>query len=155
MWDVNALPNGPRYLVRIATQDDGTPSLGGSDVTDGTCSLARPGGDTEGPTLWAGSVRVSPRPPGTGYLATFRATADDRTRGGSAVAAAGLFLQIAPPNPVDSGLGLPMGAVDGSFDGSVENMSWLRGPNVAGGKKVGWGQARGGPRELGAFFGPL
>src|SRR3989442_10501380 len=51
MWDVNTLPNGPRYPVLIATQDDGTPSLGGSDVTDGTFSLARPAGDTEGPTL--------------------------------------------------------------------------------------------------------
>src|SRR3989442_3286705 len=106
------------------------PSLGCSDVTDGTFALARPGGDTEGPTLWPGSVRVSPRPPGTGYLATFRATADDRTRGGSAVAAAELFLQIAPPNPVDSGMGLPMGAADGNFDGSVENMSWLGRPTV-------------------------
>jgi len=152
MWDVNALPNGPRYLVRIATQDDGTPSLGGSDVTDGTFSLARPGGDTEGPTLWAGSVRVSPRPPGTGYLATFRATADDRTRGGSAVAAAELFLQIAPPNPVDSGLGLPMGAVDGSFDGSVENMSWLGRLTLPEGNTCVWVHARDGPGNWGPFM---
>src|SRR3989442_4697862 len=128
------------------------PSLGCSDVTDGTFALARPGGDTEGPTVWAGSVRVSRRPPGTGYLATFRATADDRTRGGSAVAAAELFLQIAPPNPVDSGLGLPMGAVDGSFDGSVENMSWLRRLTLAEGTTCVWAHPRDGPGNSGPFM---
>src|SRR5207247_9136537 len=110
-WDVSALPNGPRYLVRVATQDDGSPSLGGSDVSDGMFVIARPGGDSQGPILWAGSVRVGPRPPGTGYLATFRATADHRTRGGSTVAAAELFLQIAPPNPGASGTGLAVCAV--------------------------------------------
>src|SRR5881409_577490 len=151
-WDVSALPNGPRYLVRIATQDDGIPSLGGSDVSDGMFTIARPGGDPEGPILWAGSVRVGPRPPGTGYLATFRATADDRTRGGSTVAAAELFLQIAPPNPGDSGMGLPMVAVDGLFDGSVENVSWLSRLTLSEGNACAWVHARDGPGNWGPFM---
>ncbi len=150
-WDVSALPNGPRYLVRIATQDDGIPSLGGSDVSDGTFGIARPGGDTQGPILWAGSVRVSPRPPGTGYLATFRATADDRTRGGSTVAAAELFLQIAPPNPTNSGMGLPMVAADGRFDGSVENVSWLSRLTSPVGNTCAWVHAKDGPGNWGPF----
>jgi len=151
-WDVSALPNGARYLVRIATQDDGIPSLGGSDVSDGMFTIARPGGDPEGPILWAGSVRVGPRPPGTGYLATFRATADDRTRGGSTVAAAELFLQIAPPNPGDSGMGLPMVAVDGLFDGSVENVSWLSRLTLSEGNACAWVHARDGPGNWGPFM---
>ena len=151
-WDVSALPNGPRYVVRIATQDDGIPSLGGSDISDGMFAIARPGGDTQGPILWAGSVRVSPRPPGTGYLATFRATADDRTRGGSAVAAAELFLQIAPPNPGDSGMGLPMVAADGLFGGSVENVSWLSRLTLPEGNACAWVHARDGPGNWGPFM---
>jgi len=151
-WDVSALPNGPRYLVRVATQDDGSPSLGGSDVSDGMFVIARPGGDSQGPILWAGSVRVGPRPPGTGYLATFRATADDRTRGGSTVAAAELFLQIAPPNPGDSGTGLPMVAVDGLFGGSVENVSWLSRLTLPEGNACAWVHARDGPGNWGPFM---
>ncbi len=151
-WDVSALPNGPRYLVRIATQDDGIPSLGGSDVSDAMFTIARPGGDTEGPILWAGSVRVSPRPPGTGYLATFRATADDRTQGGSTVAAAELFLQIGPPNPGDSGMGLPMVAADGLFDGSVEKVSWLSRLNMPEGNTCAWVHAQDGPGNWGPFM---
>ena len=151
-WDVSALPNGPRYLVRIATQDDGIPSLGGSDISDGMFTIARPGGDSEGPILWAGSVRVGPRPPGTGYLAAFRATADDRTRGGSTVAAAELFLQIAPPNPGDSGTGLPMVAVDGLFDGSVEDVSWLSRLTLPEGDACAWVHAQDGPGNWGPFM---
>src|SRR2546428_339862 len=106
MWDVNALPNGPRYLVRIATQDDGTPSLGGSDVTDGTFSLASPGGDTEGPTLRTGTVRVSTRPPGTGYIAHFRGKAEDRTRHRTPKKAWERFRQIPRTNTRDTRIGL-------------------------------------------------
>jgi len=65
-----------------------------------------------------------PRPPGAALLSTFNATADDRSRGGSAIAAAELFLQMTPPTAVDAGTGVPMSASDGSFDGSVENIEW-------------------------------
>ena len=123
-WDIGTAPNGNRYLLRILSQDNGTPSLSSSDITDASFAIARPGGDMEGPILWAGSVRMVPRPPGAALLSTFNATADDRSRGGSAIAAAELFLQMTPPTAVDAGTGVPMSASDGSFDGSVENIEW-------------------------------
>jgi hypothetical protein len=55
---------------------------------------------------------------------TFTATADDRARGGSDVAAAELFLQTAPPAPSANGQGLPMAPADGGFDGMIEGVSW-------------------------------
>jgi len=67
---------------------------------------------------------VDPRPPASGFLTTFTATADDRARGGSVITAAELFLQIPSPTPVDSGTGVAMGDVDGAFDTPVENVSW-------------------------------
>src|SRR5436189_13657 len=83
------------YRLRIQAQDDGTPSLSADHRTDATFEIARPGGDTDGPILWAGSVRVAPRPPGAGSTVAFRATADDRNRAASTVAAAELFVQVA------------------------------------------------------------
>src|SRR5207245_9880953 len=47
-WDVSALPNGPGYLVRIVTQDDGIASLGGSDIADGMFGILHPGGAEQG-----------------------------------------------------------------------------------------------------------
>ena len=123
-WDIGTVPNGDRYLVRIRADDNGTPSLSAADVSDGTFAIERPGGDAEGPVLWAGSVRVDPMPPGSGFLTTFTATADDRARGGSAIAAAEFFLQIPSPNPADSGTGTPMVDSDGAFDATVENVAW-------------------------------
>jgi len=123
-WNIGAAPNGNRYQLRILAQDNGTPSLSSSDVTDASFTIARPGGDTEGPMLWAGSVHVAPRPPGAALLSTFNATADDRSRGGSAIGAAELFLQTTPPTAGDDGTGIPMSASDGSFDGRVEGLGW-------------------------------
>src|SRR5205823_2347099 len=51
-------------------------------------SIARPGGDLQGPVLWAGSIRIDPLPPGGALPVTFTATVDDRARGGSDIAAA-------------------------------------------------------------------
>src|SRR3989454_527429 len=123
-WNVSGVPNGEHYLVRITTQDDGTPALSGSDVTDAAFTIARPGGDSEGPVLWAGSVRVDPQPPGAALPATFIGTADDRARGSSPLIAAELFLQTAPPTPGDTGTGLPMEPADGTFDATVEGVVW-------------------------------
>ena len=123
-WNVSGVPNGEPYLVRITTQDDGTPALSGSDVTDAAFAIARPGGDSEGPVLWAGSVRVDPQPPGAALPATFIGTADDRARGSSPLIAAELFLQTAPPTPGDTGTGLPMEPADGTFDATVEGVVW-------------------------------
>ena len=123
-WDIATAPNGNRYLLRILAQDNGIPSLASSDVTDSSFAIARPGGDTAGPLLWAGSVRVAPRPPGAASLATVNATADDRYRGGSNIAAAELFLRTTAPTAGDAGSGIPMTPADGTFDGSVEPVTW-------------------------------
>jgi hypothetical protein len=67
---------------------------------------------------------MDPNPPGAALLVTLSATADDRTRGGSAIAAAELFLRNSQPPPGASGQGLPMSASDGAFDGPQESVTW-------------------------------
>ena len=141
-WDITAAENGDRYLLRIQAQDNGTPSLSAVHRTDATFEINRPGGDTDGPILWAGSVRVAPRPPGAGFAVAFRATADDRNRGASTVAAAELFVQVAPPTPAANGTGRSMTAVDGAFDGMVENLSWQGGLAAPPGATCAWVHAR-------------
>ena len=130
-WDPRSVPNGDRYLLRITARDDGRPSFQAEDTTDATLSIRRAGGDTMGPVLWAGSVRVYPRPPGAGRVVTFNGTADDRAYGGSAISAAELFLQLTEPSANASGGGLPMAAADASFDGPVERVNWQAGLPVA------------------------
>ncbi len=137
-WDIGTAPNGNRYLLRILAQDNGTPSLSSSDLADARFTIARPGGDIEGPILWAGSVHVTPRPPGAALLSTFNATADDRIRGGSAIAAAELFLSMTPPTAGEAGTGIPMSASDGSFDESVEDISWEGALAAPPGVMCGW-----------------
>ena len=123
-WDIGSAQNGNRYHLRILADDDGNPSLASSDITYASFAIARPGGDTAGPLLWAGSVRVAPRPPGAALFATVNATADDRNRGGSIIAAAELFLRTTAPTAGDAGTGIPMSAADGTFDGTVEAIIW-------------------------------
>src|SRR5437016_13839139 len=98
-------------------------ALSATDVTQRTFTIERPNGDAEGPVLWAGSVRIAPLPPGAALLVTFSPTADDRTRGGSAIAAAELFLQVAQPPAGATRQGIPMPASDGRLGGTVENSS--------------------------------
>ena len=141
-WTIGSAPNGNRYFLRIAAQDDGAPSLGATDTTDASLTITRPGGDVAGPGLWAGSVRVSPRPPGAALLVRFDGTADDRTRGGSAIAAAELFLQSSQPLPAGTGGGIPMDPADGGFDGIVENVVWQGGLPVAPGSTCAWVHAQ-------------
>jgi len=123
-WDLGTVPNGDAYRIRIMAHDDGIPSLTASDTSKATFAIARPGGDLEGPVLWAGSIRIDPLPPGGALPVTFAATVDDRARGGSDIAAAELFLQAAQPPPGSNGQGLPMSPSDGRFDGTVEAVSW-------------------------------
>src|SRR5207249_429881 len=118
-WNLGGTSNSDRYRLRITARDDGTPALSATDVTHRTFTIERPNGDVEGPVLWAGSVRIAPLPPGAALLVTFSATADDRTHGGSAIAAAELFLQVAQPPAGATGQGIPMSASDGGFDGAV------------------------------------
>jgi hypothetical protein len=137
-WNLGGVSNGDRYLIRITARDDGNPSLSASDTTKNRIVLARPNGDLAGPVLWAGSVRVSPLPPGAALRVTLSATADDRSRGGSTIAAAELFLQTTQPLAGATGQGLPMSASDGTFDGEVEDLSWENALPVAPGISCVW-----------------
>lgn len=142
-WNLGSAMNGHRYLVRITAHDSGTPSLRATDVTDTTLTLRRAGGDTQGPILWAGSVRVAPRPPGAALLATFNATADDRSFGGSRIAAAELFFRPTQPTPADTGKGRPMSPADGTFNAVVENVTWRGGlPIPPGAANCTWVHAK-------------
>lgn len=141
-WDVSSLPNGDRYLVRVTARDTGSPSLEGRDESDGFLTIRGPAGDTAGPGIWAGSVRVSPYPPGAGRATWIQATADDRFSGGAAIVGAEFFLASAEPAPTDNGSGVPMAAADGAFDGPVENVSWLDLFPLAEGPACAWVHGR-------------
>jgi len=141
-WNLGATTNGDRYRLRITARDSGTPALSATDLTDSTFTIARPSGDGEGPSLWAGSLRVAPLPPGAALPVTVSATADDRTRGGSAIAAAELFLRVGQPPAGASGQGIPMSPADGAFDGPVETVTWDGGLPFPPGTACVWIHAR-------------
>lgn len=149
-WDVSAIPNGDRYLVRAIARDAGTPSLKGEDVSDSTFALNRAGGDTIGPAIWAGSVHLSPNPPSVGSTVWINATADDTRSGGSRVVGAEFLLSDAQPPPSADGLGLPMAAADGAFDGPVENVTWSGTLGAPLGASCLWVHAR----DAGGTWGP-
>lgn len=150
-WNIGNASNGNRYVLRVTAHDDGTPSLSATDSTDTAFAIARPGGDTAGPNLWAGSLRVGPRPPGAALLARFNGTADDRLRGGSAIAGAELFLQIPQPLAGDTGAGLPTDATDGAFDSAKEVVAWQGGLPAAPGSMCAWVHAQDAAGNWGPF----
>lgn len=150
-WDVTSLPNGDRYLVRIVARDTGTPSLSGADETDAFVEIRRAGGDASGPTIWAGSVRIAPNPPGAGTTATLTATADDRRSGAGTIAAIEYFLNGSEPSPADYGLGFPLDPADGAYDASVENGTWSDALPSAPGASCVWVHAR----DAGGNWGPF
>ena len=149
-WDVSAVPNGDRYLVRAIARDAGAPPLKGEDVSDSPFALNRVGGDTVGPAIWAGSVHLSPNPPAVGSTVWINATADDTRSGSSRIVAAELFLLDVQPPPSADGTGLPMAAADGAFDGPVENLTWSGTLGVPLGASCLWVHAR----DLGGIWGP-
>lgn len=152
-WDVGGTPNGDRYRLRITARDDGSPSFEGDDTTDGRIEIRRTNGDTIGPSVWEGSVRIGPRPPGAARLATIRGTADDRRSGGSAIAVAELFLQGSEPPLAAAGTGLPMLTSDARFDAPLENVSWLGGIPVApGGSTCAWVHSQDGAGNWGPYL---
>jgi hypothetical protein len=79
------------------------------------------------------------------------ATADDRDRGGSAIAAAELFLQATLPPTGSDGQGLPMSASDGAFDGTVEAVSWQDALPSAPGTACVWVHAQDAAGNWGPF----
>ena len=123
LWDLTGVENGDAYRIRIIAFDNGTPSLSGASVSNRTFAISRPGGDRLGPVVRAGSLRVSPNPPGAAAFSTVGATADDRRSGDSAIAAAELFWSATPPVAAN-GTGAPLAAADGSFDQPIENLTF-------------------------------
>ncbi|MGQ0797625.1 MAG: hypothetical protein ACT4OI_07175, partial [Methanobacteriota archaeon] len=155
-WDIGSVPNGDRYVVRIVARDSGTPALTGDDESDGFLSIRRTSGDVAGPTVWAGSVRVAPNPPGAGTPTRLNATADDRASGAGVVAGAEFFLAASEPTPAESGSGTPLDPTDFAFDTAVENVTWSAALAIAPGAACVWVHAHDaagnwGPYEASCF----
>ena len=145
-WSLAGLPNSNRYLVRVRVTDDASPALRGNDASDAVFRIDRPGGDTHGPAVAAGSVRVDPNPIDNRNASTLTADLTDTPFGGSDVTAAEWSRGPAPAAP---GEGAPM---SGAFDASEvsvtatlaaltvptgEQTFWVRGRDAAG----NWGNA--------------
>jgi hypothetical protein len=123
-WDISGLPNGDEYMVKVIVQDSASPPLNGTDESDGTFSIFRPGGDTVGPVTTPGSVRAVPNPVIETFALTFNGIIDDGKKGDSTIQAAEFFVQAAQPLPGDAGTGTPMMAADATFDSVKENVTW-------------------------------
>jgi hypothetical protein len=123
-WDISTLPNGDEYLVKAIVEDSATPPLNGTDVSDATFSIFRPGGDTVGPVTTPGSVKASPNPVIENMMVTFDGMIDDGKKGDSTIQAAEFFVQPNMPAPGDDGTGTPLLASDGTYDSVKENVTW-------------------------------
>jgi hypothetical protein len=123
-WDISGLPNGDEYLIKANVEDSAAPPLNGTDISDGTFSIMRPGGDSMGPVTTPGSVKAIPNPVVETQMITFDGRIDDGKKGDSAIQAAEFFVQPAMPMPADDGTGTNMSAVDGTFDAVAENVTW-------------------------------
>src|SRR5207253_1413993 len=126
--DTNATDLRPASPTRAAILDATfrwlvSSAASGLDRDHPDVALTAPnGGVFQGPSIPIASP-ASASGPGVRTV-TFAATADDRARGGSDIAAAELFLQTAQPPAGANGQGLPMSPSDGRFDGTVEAVSW-------------------------------
>jgi hypothetical protein len=146
-WSLIGLPNSSRYLVRVRVVDDASPApLPGSDESNAFFRIDRPGGDTQGPAIVAGSVRLDPNPVDNRNAATLSAGVTDAALGGSDVTAAEWSRG---PAPAAAGEGAPMSGGFGAPEASVsanlapltvptgEQEFWVRGRDAAG----NWGNA--------------
>ncbi len=149
-WDLTGVLNGDAYRVRVIAFDNGIPSLSAESVSNATFAIDRPGGDALGPVVRAGSLRVSPDPPGAAALSTMIATADDTHSGGSPIAAAELFWSVGPPTAAN-GTGAPLLAADGAFDAPVENLTFTGGFAVPPGSTCVWVHAEDAAGNWGPF----
>ena len=136
-WDISSLPNGDDYMVKIIVEDKSSPPLNGTDISDNTFSIFRPGGDLVGPVTVPGSVRVNPNPVIETGNVTFDATISDELKGDSSITAVEFFVQNTMPLPGDDGTGWGMNATDGTFDNVVENATWSTTPTPV--KNFAWG----------------
>ncbi|UCD92269.1 MAG: hypothetical protein JSV43_08655 [Methanobacteriota archaeon] len=135
-WDISGLPNGDDYMVKIIVEDSSTPPLNGTDTSDSTFSIFRPGGDTVGPVTVPGSVRVTPNPVIETGNVTFDAIVTDELKGDSNIAMAEYFVQDTEPIGLN-GTGVMMAPKDGSYDSKLENVTWDTGGTPV--KNFGWG----------------
>ena len=130
-WDISALSNGDEYLVKAIVEDAAAPPLNGTDISDGTFSIFRPGGDSVGPVTTPGSVRASPNPVIETQILTFDGMIDDGKKGDSTIQTAEFFVQLnMPAVPADDGTGTGLAATDGGFDSVKENVTWTSASRV-------------------------
>jgi hypothetical protein len=123
-WNITTIPNDIEYMVKIFVQDDGDPKLNNTDESDGTFAIKRIGGDKQGPVTIPGSIDISPNPPMLGAMVWFNATVDDTDMGNATIASAEYFIRLVEPDVAEYGTGIPMTAVDGTFDDPLENVTW-------------------------------
>ena len=150
VWDLSgvlggpATPNSTNVRLRVRVTDDGTPALTSESVMSGSFMLARPGGDTSGPVVVAGSVSVGPSPVRIGQPSTLFATFSDAERGGGTVAAAEYSFG---PAPAAVGAGLPMSGTFGTP--TVKTSAALATAGVVNGSMRVWVRARDGAGNWG------
>jgi hypothetical protein len=137
IWNVASIPNGTQYRVRVVALDNGSPVLSGSDRSAANFTINRPGGDTRGPVVVAGSITVDPNPILVPDPATLTATATDAATGNSNIAA---MEWSKGPAPAPAGTGTPM---SGAFDTQTETgTAALDSEQLTPGSETLWVRAR-------------
>ena len=116
-WNTAGIPNSASLKVRVRITDDGTPALGGSDVSDAPCQLLREGEDTQGPVVVPGSIQSTPNPIVIASPATLLARGTDAQTGGANIAEAEYSIGAAPAT---AGSGT---AMTSTFDSVAVNLS--------------------------------
>ena len=145
-WDISAIPNGAQYRLQIVVGDNGSPVLFGADAAAANFTINRPGGDTRGPVVVAGSIGIDPDPVRVPLPVTLRASVSDVMTGNSAITAAE-WSHGAFPAPAGTGtamngaFGMPSVLVVGNIDSATltpgSDTLWVRGRDAAG----NWGNA--------------
>jgi hypothetical protein len=129
-WNISAVPNGAQYRVRIVLADNASPALSAQDVSNANFTINRPGGDTRGPVVLAGSISANPNPILVPNPATLNATISDVYTGNSNVTQAEWSLGASPAAP---GSGTPM---SGSFTSPLVPVNATLDSNALGGGGV-------------------
>jgi len=145
-WDLSAVPNSTRCLVRVRVTDNGAPGLSQGDVSNAQFAVSHAGGDVLGPVVVAGSIAVSPNPIVRPGPVALTASVSDAARGASNIAAAewsfGDDAALAGlGTPLTLGIGTTTVGVSGTLDSSPFSSGsrklWVRAQDSAG----NWGPA--------------
>ena len=145
-WDLSAVPNSTRCLVRVRVTDNGAPGLSQGDVSNAQFTINHAGGDVLGPVVVAGSIAVSPNPILRPNPVALTASVSDAARGASNIAAAewsfGDYASLAglgtPLTLIGSGPSVGVsGTLDSSPFSSGSRKLWVRAQDSAG----NWGPA--------------